>query len=88
MKAAGRGQDCTVWVLAVECGADVNAVDMDGTTALMKAVSGGHNRAAWILAGVCDVNARDRGDLTALMMAVAAGHEDIVRYLAGTCGRT
>jgi len=57
--------------LLIAAGADVNAKDEDGNTALMIATSRGHVRTVELLieAGA-DVNAKDKNGRTALMIAV------------------
>jgi ankyrin repeat protein len=66
----------------VECDADVNARDADGSTALMLSALGGHKETTDVLlGGGADVNLRDSHGQTALIRAAARGHADIVREL-------
>lgn len=63
-------------------GADVHAVDQDGTTALMLAASEGHADAVRLLLEKgADVHAADKWHATALRMAQVAGHTAIVEML-------
>jgi Raf kinase inhibitor-like YbhB/YbcL family protein len=56
-------------------GADVNAKDGDGVTALMRAASAGRgDMVRMLLASGADVNARTTGGVTALMMASLGGY--------------
>ena len=63
-------------------GADVNASNKYGDTALMMAVYNGHLEVVkyWAECGV-DVNASDKHGRTALMKAAIWGHLDVVKYL-------
>ena len=66
-------------------GADVNAKDKDGRTALMKAASSGHRETVKVLIDAgADVNAKDKYGNTALVLAIEGGHMDIVRLLKQT----
>jgi len=68
----------------LEAGADVDARDRHGQTALMLAAHRGHRRVVEALlerAPRLDVTARL--GLSALMLAVVAGHEEIARLLVG-----
>ena len=66
----------------VEYGADVNAKDVNGYTALHLAAYQGHTDAvrALVLAGA-DVSAKNVGEATALYYAAMEGHTDAVRAL-------
>ena len=66
----------------IEKGADVNAQDNEGATALMLASYNGHTEVVKLLIdkGV-DVNAHANTGHTALMLASAEGHKEIVKLL-------
>ena len=74
--------------LAGTHGANVDAVDEYGDTALMIAAWNGHTAIVNTLAGThgANVDARDRYGWTALMRAANNGHTDVVTALAGTHG--
>jgi ankyrin repeat protein len=68
--------------LAVEKGADVNAADKDGVTALMLASEKGHLEVAkWLVEKGDDVNAADLRGTTAYMWACANGHLEVAKWL-------
>jgi hypothetical protein len=68
--------------LFLEKGADVNAKDNDGWTALMIAAEKGHSEIVQLLLEKgADVNAKDNDGVTALMFAAANGHTEIVQLL-------
>ena len=79
--AIRRGDTAAVQVL-IEAGADVNAEDNYGQTALIVATALGHTDAvrALIEAGA-DVNARSKQGATALMVAQGAGQNEVVGIL-------
>ncbi|GIV30361.1 MAG: hypothetical protein KatS3mg028_1427 [Bacteroidia bacterium] len=63
-------------------GADVNAKDEDGRTALMKAAELGHKEVAELLIQHgADVNAKDEDGETALMKAAFNGHKEVAELL-------
>ncbi|OFW60989.1 MAG: hypothetical protein A2133_04230 [Actinobacteria bacterium RBG_16_64_13] len=63
-------------------GADVNALDRYGQTALMVAAHGGHLEVVEILvAHRADLNVTAKFGLSALMLAIVAGHADAARLL-------
>lgn len=63
-------------------GADVNAKNRDGWTALMWASWYGHKDVvSLLLANGADVNAKDSNGRTALMWASINGHKDVVSLL-------
>lgn len=66
----------------IEKGADVDAQDNDGTTALMTASEYGHPEVPKLLieAGA-EVNEKDEYDDTALMWALKMGHTEVVELL-------
>ena len=64
-------------------GADVNARDRYGQTALMLAAHHGHLEMVEALVGSgADLNVTAKYNLSALMLAVVAGHAEIARVLA------
>jgi ankyrin repeat protein len=67
-------------------GVDVDAVDWNGETALMRAAYNGRTDTVNALAGThsANVDAVDEKGWTALMLAAEKGHTDIVNALAGT----
>ncbi len=68
--------------LLLDAGADVNATDDDGETALIAAARGGHTEAAQILLDAgADVNATDIQEQTALITAAQWGHTETVQAL-------
>ena len=75
--------------LLIESGADVNAVDASGTTALMLAAGRGLDEDAWtlILANV-SVDLVDSGGNSALHHAAWQGNADVARVLATVGART
>ncbi|TMW69735.1 hypothetical protein Poli38472_001891 [Pythium oligandrum] len=93
IEAAGKGDLSRVKKL-LEKGADVNALDKYGRTALHLASFYGHSDVVGLLLGhvACDVNALDKvrvlvsamlGGQTALHYASSSGHSDVVRLLLG-----
>ena len=79
--AAKRGDITAVNALLAK-GAEVNAKDKDGRTALMYAAGNGHTETVeTLLAKGAEVNAEDKGGRTALMYATWKGHTKIVRLL-------
>ena len=68
---------------AVESGADVNAKDKDGKTALMYASERGFEDIVRYLLNQkgIDINARDSGGKTALIYATEKGRAEIVKLL-------
>lgn len=63
-------------------GADINARDEHGQTALMTAARDGHASVVRFLAGRgADLNHHAKYGLTALMIAVIRGHAEVVRVL-------
>lgn len=79
--AAGEGRVDEVKQLIAD-GANVNAANAQGRTALMTASYFGNARIVELLlaAGV-DVNAKDKDGMTALISAAQAGSEQVVRSL-------
>ena len=74
----------------IERGADVNAYDRNGTTALMEAAEHGHaDIVRTLIENGADMNAQNDGGRTALMIAVTSasfagpvqGAKDVVRVL-------
>jgi ankyrin repeat protein len=80
-EAAWKGDTEKVQALLAQ-GADVNAKDKGGFTALMDAAWEGHTDTVQaLLAQKADVNAKNKNGDTALMLANEKGHKDIVRIL-------
>ena len=66
----------------LEMGADVNAQDRYGMTALMLASVSGHQElVATLVRARADVNAQDKNGWTAVMWAITDGHQQIVATL-------
>lgn len=82
LRAAREGNADTVKALLSASGADVNATDELGSTALMEAARYGHDDVVRsLLEAGADIKARDREGKTALMLAVTGGHDDVVKVL-------
>jgi ankyrin repeat protein len=81
MEAAGEGHTHIVQALLAH-GADVNAKNKFGCTALMMAAVEGHaDIVQALLSQGADVNAKDNDGYTALLAAEQMGHKEIVRML-------
>ncbi|NLL12180.1 MAG: ankyrin repeat domain-containing protein [Fibrobacter sp.] len=81
MRASAKGDLETVKQLLNE-GADVNATDMHGRTALIEASwSGSLEVAEFLIKKGADVNASDSAGYTALMRASEEGHLPVVKFL-------
>jgi hypothetical protein len=82
VREAGKGRLVRVRELLAR-GADPNAKDAQGETALMKAAAGGHSEVVLLLlrARTMEANETDAKGETALMKAAAAGHADVVEHL-------
>jgi uncharacterized protein len=64
-------------------GADVDARDRHGQTALMLAAHAGHREVVEaLIARRANVNGTAKYGLSALMLALVAGHEEVARILA------
>ncbi len=83
LDAAKEGKENEVGRL-LKAGADKDAADHFGRTALMKAARNGHTGVAKLLVGEkVDVNAKDDNNVTALMNATIGGHMEIAELLVG-----
>jgi len=79
--AAFKG-DLAAVSAALANGADVNAKNNKGLTALMKASAGGHaDVVKFLLDKGADVNSKNTNGYTALMAASWSGHADVVKLL-------
>ena len=80
--AVTQGEVETVREL-LRAGADVNARDRHGQTALMLAAHRGYRDMVEILVeGGADLNVTAKYNLSALMLAITAGHVEVARVLA------
>ena len=80
-EAAGRGDTAKVQLL-LDKGADINAKDSNGETALMEAADNGHLEVVkQLLAKGADVNAKSSYGYTALLYAADQGHTECVGLL-------
>jgi len=80
-RAVRRGDVQAVREL-LRSGADVDARDRHGQTALMLAAHRGHEEIAVLLAEAgADLNVTAKYNLTALMLAIVAGHPAVARVL-------
>lgn len=67
----------------LERGADVNALDRHGQTALMLAAHAGHGAIVeTLIAHRANLNVTAKFGLSAVMLAVVAGHAEVARLLA------
>lgn len=81
IRASSRGDITTVSALLKE-GADINAADIYGRTALIEAAWGGHEKIVKLLIeNEADVNFSDNSGYNALMRASEQGYSDIVSLL-------
>lgn len=79
---AVREGDAKLLETLIARGADINAKDAHGQTALMRASHQGRVDLVRLLANHgADLNVTAKYDLSALMLAVIGGHEEIVRIL-------
>jgi len=87
---AACGGHAAVCELLLRRGADVNAADRGGRTALQLACTVGHAAAAQALLDAAgerlDVNAADRNGWTALLLACAGGHAAAAQALLDAAG--
>jgi ankyrin repeat protein len=80
--AVTRGDVATVRAL-LRAGAEVDARDRHGQTALMLAAHRGYREMVEILVeGGADLNVTAKFSLSALMLAITAGHAEVARVLA------
>ncbi|XP_064384730.1 uncharacterized protein LOC135333658 [Halichondria panicea] len=80
--SAARAGDLSALKDAIKRGDDVNSVDEDGWTPLMKAASEGHTDSVReLLSSGAVVDLADEGGWTPLMVAASGGHTDSVREL-------
>lgn len=81
-KAAVQSADLAAIDAQLASGADVNARDEHGQTALMNAARDGQASVVRLLAERgADLNHRAKYGLTAVMLAVIRGHAEVVRML-------
>ena len=79
IEAAARG-DLAALRRLLDAGAELDARDASGRTAVLAATQGGHVAAArWLIERGADVNAQDRIQDSAFLLAGARGHTEIVR---------
>ncbi len=72
----------TIVQALLDAGADVNAKDNNGETALIQAASTGHTETVQALLDAgADVDAEGAFEMTALMWAKRKGHTEIVELL-------
>jgi ankyrin repeat protein len=82
-KAAAHAGNVEAMEQLLETGADIDAKDQHGQTALMLAALRGHTAGVRFLASRgAGLDHTAKFHLTALMLAVVGGHADIVRALA------
>jgi ankyrin repeat protein len=83
-----RAPDINILLACIAAGANVNASDNNGYTALMRAALNGHTEIARLLiAAGADVNASDNYGWTVLMCAVEYGRTEIVEILIAAGAR-
>ncbi|HON10737.1 MAG TPA: ankyrin repeat domain-containing protein [Chitinispirillaceae bacterium] len=81
IRSSAKGDLASVKKLVNE-GADINAADANGRTALIEAAWGGHNELVkFLIEKKADVNAADNSGYTALMRAAEEGHNTVVANL-------
>ena len=81
-KAAARAGNVEAMEQLLEKGADIDALDEHGQTALMLAAMAGHAAVArFLISRGAKLDHTAKFGLTALMLSVIAGHTDIVRSL-------
>ena len=85
IQASAEGADLGTLQLLVDAGADVNAKDKLGWTAVMKASFAGHTKTLDALSKfknpTADVNAKNCSEETAVMLAAQKGHYDTMEKL-------
>eukprot|EP00757_Euglenozoa_sp_SAG-D1_P016959 gene16959-22868_t len=68
--------------MLLQAGADIQAKNQDGYTALMRACANGHsNVVETLLRAGADIQAKTQRGWTALMRACANGHSNVVEML-------
>ena len=81
-KAIKRG-DAPIARDLLDRGADVNARDRHGQTAVMLAAHAGYREVVeTLVAHGADLNVTAKFGLSALMLAIISGHEEVARFLA------
>jgi ankyrin repeat protein len=81
MNSAFNGHNQVIEIL-VRAGADINARDNEGYTALAKAAKNGHLQAVQTLINLrADPNIPTAEGKTALQFAVENGHRDVANFL-------
>ena len=82
ISAAAEDVSCRSLSLLVQAGSNVNAVDGNGETPLMKAAIAGHADAVEILVAIrAEINQKSNAGDTALILATQEGQADCVRTL-------
>ena len=82
-EGAVTGGDVATVRALLRAGAEVNARDRHGQTALMLAAHRGYREMVEVLVeGGADLNVTAKFNLSALMLAIIAGHAEVARVLA------
>lgn len=81
-ESAIKSNDVQIVIDLIENGADVNALDRYGQTALMLAARAGFREIIeTLISHQADLNTRSKFGLSALMIAIVAGHEEVAHLL-------